>query len=162
MAYVKLDEFGVVVYKTPYEEPGTVEAPNEVVCGYIKSGETFLPPPDQPKTVDQVRQDINSAYTTAINIIAADYPETERNSWAKQESEARAYVANSLAPTPLLTAIATARGITVADLAARVIVKADAYAAYAGEQIGKRQARMDAIAAAVAVNDLAALQAVEW
>lgn len=114
------------------------------------------------KTAAQVAAEIDAAYSDAINVIAAQYPDTERDSWPKQEAEARAYLAESSAATPLLSAIATARGITVADLAARVLTNAAAYSVAGGEIIGRRQARMDAIAAAVASNDQAALQAVVW
>lgn len=96
---------------------------------------------------------IEAAYAAAIGVIADKYPATERDSWAKQEMEARAYVANTAAPAPILTAIAAERGMTLADLAASVIVKADSYAVYAGAQIGRRRARLDAIAAAATVAD---------
>lgn len=103
--------------------------------------------------------EIDAAYTAAIAVISANYPETERNSWAKQEAEARAWTANNTAVTPLLSAIATARGSTLADIAARVIANADAYAVYAGGVIGKRQAKMIAIAAATTIADL---EAITW
>jgi hypothetical protein len=106
--------------------------------------------------------EINAAYASAMDVIAASYPETERDSWAKQETQARAYVANNAAAVPLLSALATARGLPLLDVASRVIAKADAYELVAGQNIGRRQARMDAIAAAVSANDLVALQAVVW
>lgn len=133
-----------------------------VSIGYLYDGSTFSAPTSPPKTAEQVRAEINAAYSNAINVIADQYPDTERDSWAKQEAEARAYLADNNAATPLLSAIATARGITVDDLAARVVANADAYTVTAGEIIGRRQARMDEIAAAVAANDIAALQAVVW
>lgn len=106
--------------------------------------------------------EIEAAYAAAIAVIAAQYPDSERDSWPKQEAEARAYTANPAAPTPLLSAIAFRRGITVTDLAARVIANADAYAVLGGDIIGRRQARMDAIAAAVTANDMDALLGVVW
>lgn len=103
--------------------------------------------------------EIDSAYAISIGVISANYPETERNSWAKQELEARAWTADNNAPTPLLTAISTARGTTIADICSRVITNADAYAVYAGATIGKRQAKMIAIAAATTLTDL---EAITW
>ena len=102
---------------------------------------------------------VNEGYTAAINVIAAEYPETERNSWAKQEAEARAWAANNLAATPLLSAIAVARGTSLADICARVIANADAYAVYAGGVIGKRQALMLRIASA---TTLAEIEMILW
>jgi hypothetical protein len=106
--------------------------------------------------------EVDAAYNAAISVISSAYPATERDSWSKQEAEARAYVANNSAATPLLSALAGARGITIADLASRVITKADSYVIVAGALIGRRQARQDVIAAAVAANSLFALQAVVW
>jgi|GEM_PF-704317 len=102
---------------------------------------------------------VNDGYTAAINVIAAEYPETERNSWAKQEAEARAWMANNAAATPLLSAIATARGTSLADICARVIANADAYAVYAGGVIGKRQALMLRVASATTQVEL---EAIKW
>lgn len=103
--------------------------------------------------------EIDAGYNAAIAIIAASYPETERNSWAKQEAEARAWTANNAAATPLLSAISSARGSTIAAICAKVIANADAYAIYAGATIGKRQAKMIAIAAAATVSEL---ESIAW
>ena len=115
--------------------------------------------PDQDITVRKVSKiaEIDAAYNAAISVISASYPETERNSWPKQEAEARAWTANNTAVTPLLSSIATARGSTIADICARVITNADAYAVYAGGMIGKRQAKMIAIAAATTIVELDAI-----
>jgi len=102
---------------------------------------------------------INQGYAAAINVIAKDYPETERDSWPKQEAEARAWVANNTTATPLLSAIAAARGTTLADICARVTANADAYAVYAGGVIGKRQARMLRLAA---TTTIAEAEAIVW
>ncbi len=91
--------------------------------------------------------------------IKAGYPVGEQQTWDKQEREAREFVADDQTPTPMLTALAEARGITVADLAARVIVKADAFSAYSGGVIGRRQRCEDEIDAA---TNLAAVDAVTW
>lgn len=94
-----------------------------------------------------------------MGAIKAGYPQDEISTWDKQESEARAYTANSSAATPLLSALATARGITLADLASRVIAKADAFAAASGAIIGKRQHYEDQVAAA---TDAATVEAIVW
>jgi len=97
---------------------------------------------------------INEAYETAIT---SAYSDSEKLSWTKQEAEARAFTADATAPTPMLTAIATARGITVKALAADVILKADAYAAHAGTQIGTKKARLTAIEAATTSAEVLAV-----
>jgi len=93
--------------------------------------------------------EIAAAFASRIAALKAGYPADEIQSWFKQESEARAYAADANAPTPLLSAMAEARNIAVADLASRVIANADAYSVAAGALIGKRQKYEDMIAAAM-------------
>jgi hypothetical protein len=91
--------------------------------------------------------------------ITAGYPESEQKTWDKQETEARQYTASNTAPTPLLSALSAARGVSVPILAARVIAKADAFAGACGQAIGKRQKHEDEVAAATTI---AAVDAIIW
>jgi hypothetical protein len=103
-----------------------------------------------PKTLAVMRghllAQINASCETAMQEVKAGYPESEVLSWAKQEEEARAFMADELAATPLLDALATARGLDKSELASRVIAKADLFATVSGTVIGKRQALEDALA----------------
>lgn len=105
------------------------------------------------------QNEIDAAYSAALAVITDKYPESERNSWAKQESEARAWTTSNTASTPILNAISTARGITLAQQAAKVIANADVYAQIAGAIIGKRQARIAALNLTVTMADI---EAVVW
>lgn len=91
--------------------------------------------------------------------LKAGYPLGEQQSWDKQEIEARDFTADAAAPVPLLSALAAARGIGVADLAARIIAKSDLFAAYSGAVIGNRQKCEDAVAAA---GTIAQVDAITW
>jgi hypothetical protein len=102
---------------------------------------------------------LSSECSMRMDAIKAGYPAEEVQSWDKQESEARAYTVSSSAATPLLSALAAARGITLADLAARVIAKADQFAAASGAIIGKRQHYEDQVTAA---TDAATVEAIVW
>lgn len=106
--------------------------------------------------------DINAGCEAEIAAISASYPASEVLSWSKQEGEARAYTANASAATPLLDALATARGIDKADLAARVIAKADLFAVVSGSIIGKRQALEDQVNALPGDATAADLEAIQW
>lgn len=94
-------------------------------------------------TFDQLKfnklREITAAYENAMGEITYNYPMNEISSWSKQESEAVAFQLDSNAPTPLLSAIAAARGLTVGYLVPKVIEKATGYAAISGQIIGKRQ-----------------------
>ena len=102
-------------------------------------------------TVDDVRQmkirEINAEADSALVFITNAYPQSERISWDKQEQEARAFLADNTYPTPLLSAIATGRGITVLEAATKVVTKADSYVVVAGAVFGQRQALEDQVIA---------------
>lgn len=101
--------------------------------------------------------EINAECQKAGAALAADYPDSEVQSWPQQVKEATALAADAGADAPLLTAIATARGLPVAELASRVLDKMNAYAAASGVLIGRRQAAEDAIGAAASLEDLSAI-----
>ena len=101
--------------------------------------------------------EINAACQHALEGLTATYPERELVSFDKQESEARAYMVDEKAQTPLLYALATARGISLDDLAQRVIAKADAFAVASGTIIGQRQAMEDRLEACQTEAEVAAL-----
>jgi hypothetical protein len=107
---------------------------------------------------------INSGGEAAMASLRANYPESEVMSWSQQTKEADALEANPNATTPLLTAIATARGLSVADLAARVRAKTAAYALASGQIIGQRQALEDTLMAIdlQAADAAAQLEAIQW
>lgn len=105
---------------------------------------------------------IIAAYVAEINALIAGYPETEIASWPKQESEARAFLANKDAATPWLKGSAKGRGISVSKLAALIIQSADELAPLHGALTGKRQRLRDQIDA---LGDSATQQqadAIQW
>ena len=87
--------------------------------------------------------EINKAADKIMAALISTYPDREISTFDKQEAEARAYMADPEAPTPLLSALAKARGISMDELVKRVIAKADAFAAASGYIIGQRQALED-------------------
>ena len=105
---------------------------------------------------------INAASEKAIAAIQSGYPASEVLSWPKQEAEARSYIANPSSPTPFLDALAKARGIDKAELARRVILKADAFAEYSGAVIGKRQGLEDVLNALPADATVEQIVAIAW
>lgn len=98
-----------------------------------------LPVPSIPVLKQKKRLEINSAFEQSIQQITAGYPASEKSSWLKQESEARAFVANHSAPTPLVDHLSAERGIPKIELVTRILAKSDLFAAASGQLIGKRQ-----------------------
>jgi len=83
--------------------------------------------------------EINIQAQKELSSFTATYPEGEVSTFDKQESEAKAFIADNTADTPLLDALATNREIDKAELATRIVTKATAFSAASGAIIGKRQ-----------------------
>ena len=94
----------------------------------------------------------------ALAPITSGYPDSEQQTWDKQEAEARGYLAGKTI-VPMLTALSVARGVPVDDLAQRIVAKADAFAAFCVGVIGRRQKLEDAVNAATTA---AAVNAITW
>ncbi|QSR35541.1 hypothetical protein CFI10_11135 [Marinobacterium iners] len=101
--------------------------------------------PDLKTVKEQAQAELVYIFEKRAEEIAGKYPWFERDTWQQQETEALAYQADPNTPMPLLTGIATQRGITVAELAQRVIANAAAWRAVAPDLCGQRQAASDQI-----------------
>lgn len=121
-------------------------------------GELVLEPADSAALVAAKAAklaEINAACDLAGAAVLKGYPDVEIKTWPQQAAEAAILAADPQADTPLLSKIATDRGLSVADLAARVQTKEAAFKAAAGGLLGMRQALEDQIDAATSVEDLA-------
>jgi hypothetical protein len=101
----------------------------------------------------------SDAYQAAIKAIAGNTDSAEMTSWAKQEAEARAYIADTKTLTPILAVLVTARGMneTVADLSAKIIAKADQYATAYASILGVYQAKQKQLEIAATVEQVIAI-----
>lgn len=84
-------------------------------------------------------------FTAALAGLEAGYPERERDSWPQQQNEAEKYQADNAASVPLLEAMASARGATVANLVDRILTNAAAYSQLYGRALGTYQGRVDSL-----------------
>lgn len=121
-----------------------------------------FPPQSIQELIAARLNSINSSFQKAMTTVVVGYPEKEISSWAKQESEARAYVANNTANTPLIDALATARNIPKSDLVTRIINKADLFATASGQLIGKRHSLEDKLNALPSTAKAEDVEAIAW
>ena len=128
---------------------------------WLAAGNTPTPLPAPTLAQAQATQiaAINTAAQAALQTVIAGYPDLEVATWPQQYAEAQSYTANNTAPTPMLSAIASASGQTVEALASSVIAKASAYQSASGGVVGKRIALSAQIQAATTV---AAVQAITF
>lgn len=92
------------------------------------------------------------------NGLLVGYPQTEIESFYRQEKEALAKQANPKAETPMLEQIARVRGVPLDVLIEKVIEKSNQFAVAIGIIIGKRQKFEDRL---VAIETLEALEQLE-
>ena len=86
------------------------------------------------------------------------YPQTEIESFYRQEKEALAKQANPKAETPMLEQIARVRGVPLDLLIEKVIEKSNKFAVAIGIIIGKRQQFEDRLLALKTPEELTALE----
>jgi hypothetical protein len=104
--------------------------------------------------------EIAKVYNEAISALVGNTDQYEMVSWAKQEAEARAYIADNTIATPLLSGMVAARGLgeSVADFAKKIIANADEYKIAYASILGSYQARQKAIAVATTVEEVQAIK----
>lgn len=92
------------------------------------------------------------------NGLLAGYPQTEIESFYRQEKEALAWKADNKADTPMLKQVARVRGVPFDVLVEKVIEKASQFAVAIGLIIGQRQAFEDRLLATKTLEELTALE----
>lgn len=99
----------------------------------------------------------NKADEIKSNLLVG-YPQTEIESFYRQEKEALAWQADNKVDTPMLKQIARVRGVPFEVLVEKVIEKASQLAVAIGVIIGQRQAFEDRLLALKTMEELTALE----
>lgn len=86
------------------------------------------------------------------------YPQTEIESFYRQEKEALAWTADKNADTPMLKQVARVRGVPFEVLVEKVVKKASQFAVAIGVIIGQRQAFEDRLLTLKTMEELTALE----
>ena len=92
------------------------------------------------------------------NSLLAGYPQTEIESFYRQEKEALAWQADHNTPTPMLSQIARVRGVPLDMLINKVIEKSAQFAVAIGIIIGQRQEFEDRLLALKTPQELTSLE----
>ncbi len=82
--------------------------------------------------------------------------------YARKETEARAWTLDNSVATPFLSAEAPARGMTIATLAAEVIALSDAWVAIGSAIEGRRMGAKSALGQAATLGALINSAAIDW
>ena len=99
--------------------------------------------------------EINTKCDEILKCAVATYPETEQQTFYKQDAESVAYLENpEEADTPFLTTLAAARGIDLDTMVAKVRAKTEAFAQLSAFICGQRQAMEDALDKCETIDDV--------
>lgn len=179
MRYATFDANGVLNARydneiTPIVPDGAMELSDELFFRTINEqdgvwrlvgGEVVkepFPAIDASVLIVRAQARINRAYESAVAYVTAEYTASERESWPKQENEARAWLVDNNANTPWLDAAAQARGISKADLVSKITENADLFISTSGSLTGKRQNLRDQILALGDSPTKEQLDAIQW
>jgi hypothetical protein len=115
------------------------------------------PEPTEAQATAAKQAEIATGAEAALASLKAEYCATEITTWDQQYAEATAFTADAAASVPLLSAIATARGMTVVTLASKIIANRASWVVIAGSVVGQRLAYQDALGAATTVAEIQAI-----
>jgi hypothetical protein len=137
-----------------FGDPQTAE--EWAALGITVREERYDPP---ARTLEQAKTEklrvVNSECDSIMQSVVNTYPESEILTFNQQVTEAEKYLASGdTVDCPLLTRLAEARGIELADLVARVMTKHDAFSSISGSIIGQRQAYEDRIDACTSIEEV--------
>lgn len=144
-----------------YQEFGAGQAPDGKRRG-VEDGLPVwedIPPPTLEEARTRKLAELRQACDAATADLKAPYSDTERLTWERQERQARAFMDDNQAVTPLMDELAAKRGLERPEMAQKIITKANAFEAAAAEAIGTQQALEDVVKAATTVAEI---EAVEW
>lgn len=98
------------------------------------------------READRVRGGIRTEYAKKMAAVAAPYKQEERETWFTQLKEADEWLIDNTVATPMLTAMATARGITVAIMVGKVKENDTRFRQAIGALLGEQQRELDLLA----------------
>lgn len=127
------------------EQPELPDNPNETVEP-IEPDETAI----REKLEKLAAQKADEARIVADAVVVpymSEFSDVERQTWAKQQAEVAAYLADNSAPTPTLDGLAKARGISREAMLEKAIAKVTAFEPLSVAIVGRQQKYEDAIRA---------------
>ena len=104
-----------------------------------------FPEPTVEQLIEIEAKKIRQRYAQMMDDVAKPYTKTEQLTWDAQVKEADIYLADNTADVPMLTALATNRNVSLADLVTWVKENETLYKQVIGVLLGKQQAELDAL-----------------
>lgn len=138
--------------------PGLISAENGGEIGWSWDGDSFYAPIVTGPTFEELKieltENINNLFKIETAAIKNGVMQEEIDTFNTQEKEAIAYKLDNDAKVPLITGLASVRGITVDELADRILAHAAAYKDAIAKVMGKKHAFEDLLKSATTIEDL--------
>lgn len=100
-----------------------------------------------------MRQMLDDVYDKRFAQLNLAVTALEQSTFAQQRAEAEAYQVDNTSPTPMLSALATARGITLSQMVAKVVSAIDKYNTDVATLLANKQAVEKEIKECVTIKD---------
>lgn len=104
--------------------------------GKIKEGEEIMPYVEPLPTPDEI-------FSSKLEPLLGSIPQAERDTFERQEREARAFSLDSTARVPFIQTLAEARGLPIRVLVSKIITKADYFSATLAKALGEKHKAED-------------------
>ena len=118
----------------------------------------FPDPEPEPLTLEQVRlakiAEINAGYDSVMGYIQSGYPDKETLTWERQAVQARELQNNPDAEAVFVRVLATVKGVSVSEMAGRILANAENWEPIAAMLTAQRQVMEEAALAAQSVADV--------
>ena len=89
----------------------------------------------------RIKKQVDEKYSKDVSVLTSLYPAVERETWATQLSQAKAFkISGDVADAPFLKTLADAENDTVDSFADAVISKSISYAAFMAEELAAKRA----------------------
>ena len=98
---------------------------------------------DTTKRKARIEEEIRERYAKFMAAVASPYKQVERETWFSQIQEADAWLISASVETPLISALAQARGIPLPLLVEKIKENDTLFRAAIGGLLGKQQAELD-------------------
>ena len=102
-----------------------------------------FPEPTAKQLLDIEAKKIRQRYAEMMDDIVKPYTKTEQLTWDAQVKEADAYLADNNADVPMISALATNRGVQLSDLVTWIKGNEALYRVAVGTLLGQQQAELD-------------------
>ena len=142
---VKVNHFDVDVVSIESNDIADIDAlianqATEINCTEITQDE-FRTIVSTTAQFARIKKMVDEKYTKEVAVLIAQYPAVERETWATQLSQAKAYkISGDEADAPFLKTLADAESDTVVNFADAVIAKANDYEAFMAIKLADKRA----------------------